>query len=401
MKVLYLAPPRKYSNRLTAFTFMDEEIVALSRTGVEVFVLTRPVFENPSHREDFKNVKLVELGRSKSIREVFLTLGFLWRARRSIPTANWLNPRLLIRIGRIERCAADIVGKEGIDVIHSNFGWPSGSGGMLAKRITGRPLVTTLRGMDVLVDYDLSYGLRLLPFFDRNLRLLVRSADQTTHVSEFIRRSAIALGAREERAVTVLKGVDCEQFTIRHNKKSRSDTPMILTVGGLIRRKGTDCILRALGELASTNEFKLVVVGKGVELVNLRELRDALKLNSQVEFVGYVERSRIQELFAQSDIFVLGSMVEASGNVLLEALASGLPVICTDSGGPPEYIADGVTGFVVPVRDVNAMAAKIKILLDEPKLREKLGRASRLRAVEKYEYSRMINDILSVYQSVI
>jgi glycosyltransferase involved in cell wall biosynthesis len=85
---------------------------------------------------------------------------------------------------------------------------------------------------------------------------------------------------------------------------------------------------------------------------------------------------------------------------LLEAMAAGRPVISTDSGGPAEYVDDGVTGFIVPVGNAEAMAAKIRVLLDDPGLRRELGRNARLRALADFSYPRMINEILNVYRDV-
>jgi glycosyltransferase involved in cell wall biosynthesis len=119
-----------------------------------------------------------------------------------------------------------------------------------------------------------------------------------------------------------------------------------------------------------------------------------------VGFLGRLDRARIPQYFAACDALVLGSLTEGSGNVALEAMACGRPVVATDSGGPPEYVSDGETGFVVPVGDVPAMADRVRRLLDEPGLAEALGRAGRSRMVERFSYARMIGDITSLYEQV-
>ena len=81
-----------------------------------------------------------------------------------------------------------------------------------------------------------------------------------------------------------------------------------------------------------------------------------------------------------AELFVHGALIEASGNVLLEAMAAGLPIVCTDAGGPSEYVADGVAGLIVPPADPKAMANRMRLLLEGGPLREQLGRQGRQRA---------------------
>ena len=89
--------------------------------------------------------------------------------------------------------------------------------------------------------------------------------------------------------------------------------------------------------------------------------------------------------FAAADVFVHASRIEAAGYVLLEAMAAGLPVVCTDAGGPAEYVANDVAGFVVPVADPAAMAERVLLLLRNTELRERLGRQARERRRDAFQ----------------
>ena len=93
--------------------------------------------------------------------------------------------------------------------------------------------------------------------------------------------------------------------------------------------------------------------------------------------------------------------MEAAGNVLFEAMASGRPVVCTDAGGPGEYVVDGQTGFVVPVADPEALASRIGMLLDDPALGDRLGVEGRRRTIDEFDYDRMVSDLLEVYREVL
>ena len=114
-----------------------------------------------------------------------------------------------------------------------------------------------------------------------------------------------------------------------------------------------------------------------------------------------MERDAIPDYFAACDVFVLASTLEAAGNVLLEAMASARPVVCMDSGGPPEYVEDGKTGFVVPVADVKALAYRIRLLLDDPVLADELGRHGRAIAHSRLDSQRMTLDVVRIYNEVI
>lgn len=326
---------------------------------------------------------------------------FLWRSRHFVPRTSFGRPALLYHTARIQQLAAEWINIEGIDVIHSHFGWPEGFGGLLTKAVTGTPVIATMRGMDVLVERNLGYGLRLSPFYDNALRMLLRNADRTTHVSDFIRKHAIELGATTATARTVRKGVDCDHFKPADETETQPDCPIVLAVGGLVNRKGFDWILRALSRLVDSHRFAVAIAGDGPERAALEDLCNQLGLSSRTTFHGDVARHEIQDLFSRCDVFVLGSICEGSGNVLLEALASGKPVVCTDSGGPSEYVTDGVSGFVVPVADPAAMASRIAQLLDDPPLRRELGRTGRNHATTRYAYKTMLDEIISTYRHAI
>jgi glycosyltransferase involved in cell wall biosynthesis len=338
-------------------------------------------------------------------RERRRTLAFLAKHLGLLPYEALYDFRVFYHAARIERFGLDLIETYNIDLIHSHFAWPSGYGGMLASAAAAKPLIASFRGMDLLVNRAIDYGLRRNAHYEAALRLLLPRADRTTYVSDFMRREGVRLGASADRAVVIPKGVDLARFrqSSSSNKvhgPAETVVPTILTVAGLIRRKGVDNILRALSILSSECEFVFIVCGQGPELERLQELARQLGLEKRTKFMGQVSRAEIPRYFLTCDIFVLASTVEASGNVLLEAMASGRPVICTHSGGPAEYVPNGVAGYVVPVGDPEAMAHKIRLLLANPALRADLGRQARAHAEKEYGYKRMIGDILSLYQEI-
>ena len=400
LRVLYLAPPSEKPGPLSRYSFLDEEIRALASRGVDVYVISRL----PGATSDEGRVHVRALP-ADSLQERAKTLGFIARHLKGIPLANFGDFEQVYRTMRVERFAADLISREGISLIHSFFAWPRGFGGLVAKRATAVPLVAGMRGSDVNMIPSLSYGSRVDPSFDRAVRQLLQTADRMIYVSEFLRRQGLALGALEPRTRVILKGVHLEQFRANTTPRGTPGVdrrPSILTVAGLGPIKGIDHILDALARVkAAGHDFSYVVCGEGSQRSLLEQRAAELGLSDVTSFPGKVPRTTIANYFASADMLVHGSLIEASGNVLLEAMASGLPVVCTDAGGPAEYVPDGITGFVVPVADPDAMAARIIKLLRQPDLLTQFGRAARELAERKFPYDRMIDETLEVYREVL
>jgi glycosyltransferase involved in cell wall biosynthesis len=403
MKILYLVPQPKRADRIGAYSFIDEEIEALARAGIEAFVLSVAASAD-------RSVGLVQQ-RAAGVRTAAASRAgfgaFVWGQRRNFPRANLKQPLRCYRTARLEYAAARIVREERIDLVHSHFAWPQGFGGLLSSAATGRPLVATLRGTDILVDREIEYGRRIDPCFDRAVRRLLRVADRTMYFSNYMRDRALALGASAESARMIRKGVDLSRFGVSADRRALrqqlglGSAPMILTVAGLIRRKGVDHLLRAVGQVDRSRDFTFVICGDGPERGALEDLARGLGISDRTRFVGRVDRKTIPAYFAACDVFVLASIVEAAGNVLFEAMAAGRPVVCTDSGGPPEYVRHGETGFVVPVADPSAMSARIRQFLDDPELGDRLGLEGRRSTVGEFDYKRMVQDIIKVYDEVL
>lgn len=403
MKVLYLAPQAKRDGPLTAYSFLDEEITALASAGIEAYVLSR----RTARVETQNGIIRWPLPRERSLRERARSARFLLQSSSAMPSANLLSIPDWYQAGRVERIAAELVQREGIDVVHSHFAWPDGLGGILVKQMTDVPLVACLRGADVLIDPEIGYGSRERRFYDRNLRRLLQRADRTLYFSRFMQEEATTLGAPAARARTIEKAVDLSRFgVIEERARARQELgfgarPMILTVGGLIPRKGIDVILEALARLRPSFDFTFVVCGEGPERETLQALSRRLSLDDRTHFLGRVGRDEIPKLFGACEVFVLASVLEAAGNVLFEAMGSGRPIVCTAAGGPSEYVQDGLTGFVVPVRDSSALADRIGKLLADDGLRNRLGLEGLRRAHTRYSYPRLVRDIIGVYEDVL
>ncbi len=402
LRVLYLAPPSPRGRALAAQSFIEEEIQGIRAWQVMPFILTDELREDTVR----DGVAVVGLPRLSIVSAVPL-LAFALRHAGvvgRILRASW-NIRRVLHALRLEHAAASIVRRERIDLVHSHFGWPAGFGGSLAVATTGTPLVTSIRGTDVLIREDLGYGLRRDKGYDVALRHLFTKARRVLTATGFMRRTTEALGAPARTLRVLDKGVDAETFMPPADREAvkralRLSGPVVLAVGSLKRRKGFEAIIDALAPLKA-EPWTLVICGSGEEHAALERRAADAGIASRTVFAGHVSRADIPTWFAAADVFVHAAELEAAGNVVLEALAAGCAVVCTDSGGPGEYVRSGENGLVVPVGDVAALREALATVLGDPALRQRFAREGRRRIEASHTYPRMMRELRAIYDEVV
>jgi glycosyltransferase involved in cell wall biosynthesis len=192
--------------------------------------------------------------------------------------------------------------------------------------------------------------------------------------SEFVRNSIDECGGPVEKCKVVPYGVDTSSFsTTAVNVGGISSRPIrVLTVGSVELRKGSPYVLKA-AELLGRKAKVRVVGGISVSDYAVKQL------NKAVDLRGHVPRSEVSSHYEWADVFVLPSLCEGSATVTYEATAHGLPVICTPNTG--SIVRDGQDGFIVPIRDAEAIAEKILQLADNKDLYEQMSISARNRAV--------------------
>jgi glycosyltransferase involved in cell wall biosynthesis len=164
-----------------------------------------------------------------------------------------------------------------------------------------------------------------------------------------------------------------------------ADAPLLLAMGRLHENKAHDVALQAL---AQTPEAWLWIAGAGPLEAKLKGLAEALGVSSRVRFLGW--RSDASALYRTADVCVFPSRFEPLGNVVIQAWAHGLPVVAADSQGPKALIHDGGDGLLVPIDDADALAAAVRRLLAEPKLRERLSKAGRKRVDAEFSQAAVV-----------
>ena len=212
---------------------------------------------------------------------------------------------------------------------------------------------------------------RLAPQFAAQEIAEWRAADLVICGSAFVRDAVIATGGEAERTVVVPYGVD-QRFALP--PRTPHGGPLrVLTVGGIGLRKGSPYVLEAARQLKGRMTFRMVGPCPLAPAARLALARD-------VELVGAVPRAEIQRHYAWADVFLLPSICEGSATATYEALAAGLPVVTTPNAG--SVVRDGQNGYVVPIRDVDAIVTALLSLAGNPRLRHEMAREAGMRASE-------------------
>jgi glycosyltransferase involved in cell wall biosynthesis len=269
------------------------------------------------------------------------------------------------------------------DVAIAFFSIPSGPAAWLLKAARGTPYVVSLRGGDV-PGFDARHMGQMHAVTAPITSLIWRGASAVVANSGGLRGLAAAF-APDLPIAEIPNGVDTQRFSPGDGVSPWSGPVELLFVGRLAKQKGLDVLLDAL-HLLPNAAWRLRIVGDGPERAALENRAAHHGMANRVIFHGWAQRDELAELYRGSDVFVFPSNDEGMPNVLLEALACGLPVVATRVAGNEELVSLE-NGFLVPPRDPTAFAAAIAPLINEPSLRVRLGKRSRELAVEKYAWS--------------
>jgi glycogen(starch) synthase len=263
-------------------------------------------------------------------------------------------------------------------LLHCHSSYPPAYVGATFKRLTGLPLVIRPHGADVLPEGRI----RRHPRLARRLRRTLAAADAVIAQGRFMRTVIQDLGVGADRIYTIHNGVDLTAFAT--GTPFPHPRPYMLGMGKMMRHKGFDVLLRAYARLA-TSSPDLLLAGSGPERPSLEALTQQLGIASRVHFLGFVDGQQKVNLFRSAQFFVCPSRREPFANVILEALAAGLPVVASAVGGNTELIQDGAHGLLFPSADDLTLASTLQRLLDDPMLLSRL-RAAIPRFVRDFDW---------------
>jgi glycosyltransferase involved in cell wall biosynthesis len=216
----------------------------------------------------------------------------------------------------------------------------------------------------------------------------------------------------QTKIVLNYNSIDLEKFNpnisrmgIREDLGLGPDVPVVGTIGILHSRKGQESLLEAAGQVRKEiPDVKFLIVGEDTSKgksyrIKLENLMKALRLSENVIFTGWL--NNIPQVLAGIDVFVLPSLMDHLPLVVLEAMASGKPVVATDVGGVPEMVEDGVSGVLVSPTDVKGLSKAILDLLKDKEKAKKMGIAGRRRTEEFFSIDMNVNRVEQVYRDLL
>ena len=284
-------------------------------------------------------------------------------------------------------------------VMHGHWVIPGGVTAALAA--PDRPLVISLHGSDVYVSE------RLAPARIAARHAFAR-AGFVTACSDDLARRAIALGAAPDRMETVPYGVDTERFgpaaatrlARRRELGIDDNVPLCVAAGRLVHKKGFEYLIDAV---ATAPELVLAIAGDGTLDRALRSQAQMKRVSGRIRFLGNQPQDKVGEYFAAADVICAPSIRDASGNVdglpnvVLEAMASGTPLVTTAAGGISAVVEHERTGLIVAERDAAAIAAAISRLLANRGLAQQIGQAARADVQQRFGWSRAAERFENAY----
>lgn len=368
-------------------TFILEEVLALERQGrlLQLHALepTRDTTRHPA--VDRVQAPVAWVPPASAVGRLLVAhLGLLarspWRWLQTLRRARQLGAEGLRNFWRAGGLAAALR-RDGVPHLHVHFIAVTADIGALAAQLVGIAHSISAHAKDIYLSRPEDLARRLA------------AAAFTVSCTEANCR-ALRDAAPQARVQRLYHGIDAASFHPSLRRRVEGP-PRLLAVGRLVTKKGFDTLLAACALLARRGlDWRLDIVGYGAQLAALQAQAASLGLCGRVTFTGALARQQVVAHYAQASVVVMPSRIDADGdrdgipNVLLEAMAMGLPVVATRVSGIPELISHGHDGLLVPPDDAPALAEAIAALLAHPARAALLGQVARATVTERFDNDR-------------
>lgn len=285
-----------------------------------------------------------------------------------------------------------------IDLIHSHT-WGTDFYAYWASRILKIPMITTVHNRYYIFEkWSRRFSYKV--FLSHIKKIIAVSQDIKNLLQEAVKLSP-------QKVELIYNGIDTNKFEnrgnlekIREELKLSEDELILGNVGNLREVKDHHTLILAFNKISSLfPQAKLLIIGEGELKPSLLKLCSELGLEERVLFLGH--REDVPSILNLMDIFVLSSRLEGCSISILEAMASGKPVIATEVGGNPELILKGKSGFLVPSAEPEKLAEKMVLLLKDENLRREMGEEGKNRVKEKFSLERMAKNYEELYSSIL
>ena len=392
-------------------TFILNQITGMIDRGHEVDIYANYRFHSKECHPRVEEYRLWEKTRIFSD----MPKGYLKRLGRAVWLAIdrglWRNPGLLTRVMKNWGRAGEILNLRSIyyvlafsdrpsyDIIHCQFG----TLGPLALKlrtlgITDGEIVTSFRG------YDITRNSERNPRFYRKL---FESGARFLPVSKSLADMLLAAGCPEDRLHILHSGIDCSLFSYSNRTREPGGVTKVLSIGRLVEKKGLVYAIEAVANARRAGrKLHYTIVGDGELRPIIENTIKEYGIDDIVTLKGWCDHDDVIQLMEQSHILVVPSITAADGdqegipNVAKEAMATGLPVLSTWHGGIPELVENGVTGYLVPERDVEALTERLIYFCDEADEWSGMGERARAKIEAEFDRERINDGLEALYAQV-
>jgi len=285
-----------------------------------------------------------------------------------------------------------------VDIWHGHD-YKSNALGLLLKRFHRMKLVTTLHGW---VKFT-----RRTPLYYGIDRFSLRYYDRVISVSDDLQQQCLEAGVKADCCVLIKNAIDCDKYQRTQSKesaKSQLHIPvggfLIGAVGRLSEEKGFETLIRSVDRMIRAGkDVRLIIAGEGDCHARLTKLIAELGQSERIRLLGY--HSEMLPIYEAIDYFVLSSLREGLPNVVLEAMAMGVPVIATRVAGVPAVVTDGETGWLIEPGDETALYEKLMEVESNPALQMQIGTAGQSLIARDFSFQRRMQRIATVYDQVL
>jgi len=323
----------------------------------------------------------------------------------SAPSPDFLTWAMLMNASLL-RAGCELAPEGGFDMIHCHD-WLVAQAGITLKHATGMPLVATIHSTEsgrrhgIHTDYQ-----RVIHEIEG---WLTYEASRIVCCSwSMLNEVAGLFNVPRDKIWMIPNGVDPETYRPSaidqplRDKYANPSEKIVLYVGRLVPEKGVNVLIGAIPRiLAAHQNTKFIIVGEGYSREMLSSLSKSLGVDRKVFFTGYVSDDEVKGLLGLADLLVVPSIYEPFGIVCLEAMASGTPVVASDTGGLSEIVEDGVTGLKVPPNNSDAIAHAVNRLLSDGALRGSMSKVARGRAMGRFSWKAIADLTTRMYDTIL
>jgi colanic acid/amylovoran biosynthesis glycosyltransferase len=398
-------------------TFIINQVTGMIDRGHDVLVIAREESDTEIVHGDVTKYRLVErtiyysedspLMPGNLIIRYLKVITLFWKYRHSVTYLfRAMNPKLFginaLSLAPLYKiiCFLD-KNLENYDIIHCHYGTNGNIAAMLKDIGILKGKVSTVFHAYELTRHINSRGTHI---YDR----LFRVGDIFLPISYRWKLKLEELGCPKEKIIVHRMGVDPNRFAYNDRRNIFNGSIKILTVARLVEKKGIEYAIKAFAAaFRDSNNIEYLIAGDGPLRTELSSLTDSLGVRNHVHLLGWKSQNEIVELMNDAHIFLLPSITGEDGDqeglpvVLMEAMAQGIPIISTFHSGIPELVSDGVSGFLVPEKDISALSARLLEIVHNHELWSQFGKAGNSIIKKEFDINILNNQLNNIFNKIV